>query len=365
MSAVELNWVACDLRTGVVIEELPSLTASDGLQRNLGSSVSVSADLGLAGAPADWEYATQPGRSMLVAVDRLTQQPLWPGIVLTRSRGLSPTATLGMATPECYLDRRYTGTYNASGGADQVAIMTGVSSALLVNGPPLLVDASASGVTGIYSVQNTDDRSVLSVLQELQGMDGWPEWTIDVQWSDATRSAVQLVLRIRPRIGTVRPDPDAVFDLPGCVTDYAQTESYEAGKGATIVQARGEGEGSSRLSSDVYTATDLIAQGWPAWVYRYTPGTNITDPAALNASAAQTITQQRTGSSTWTITAAASAAPRLGRDWAIGDSIGLKIPIGQSPGHPGGADVVARAYSWKLTPAQDQVSPILIQDDTS
>lgn len=361
MASLVLDYYACDLKSGIVVEELQSLSPGT-LGRTLGSSVTANADLALAGAPAEWVYATQPGRSMIVAADRLSHQPVWAGLVLTRQRGSDPTAQLGLATPECYLDRRYTGAFDASGGADQVAIMTGVSSALLVDAPPFVIDAPAIGVSGVYSLQDGDDRTVLSSLQELQQMDGWPEWTIDLQWADAQRSAIQLVLRIRPQIGVVRPDPEAVFDLPGCITGYYQLESYESGKGATDVLAWGEGEGSGRLHSDTYTATDLIAAGWPRWVYRYTPASNTTDPAALNASAALTIAQMRLGSRVWSVTAAADAAPRLGADWALGDSI--RVQIAKSDGHPDGADVVARAYGWTLDTEGNAITPILVEDDT-
>lgn len=361
-SPVEVDWLACDLKTGTVVEELLSLAPSGPLERRLGSSSTATADLGLAGAPADWQYATEPGRALVVAVDRLTQQPVWSGLVLTRERGSADTAQLGMATPEAYLDRRYTGDYFAT-ATDQATIMTGVTTALTVDAPPFTVDAPALGVTGAYSVADGDDRTVLSALQELQQQDGWPEWTIDAAWTDATHSAVQLILRVRQQIGIVRSDPDAVFDLPGCVTTYSQSESYEAGKGATQVLAWGAGEGASRLHSDVYTATDLIAAGWPRWVYRYTPAAGGTDPTALNASAAQTLAQMRTGTSAWTVTAAASAAPRLGRDWALGDSIAVHVEPGASLGHPDGVDLVARAYAWQLSPTDNQVTPILVEDD--
>lgn len=360
---VELDWYAADLKTGVLLEELQSLVPAGPLERTLGSSSTVQADLTVAGAPPDWIWATQPGRALVLAVDRLTQQPLWSGIVLTRDRGTAQTVSLGMATPECYLDRRYTGTYDATAGADQVAIMAGVSAPVLVDGPPILVDAPSIGVMGTYGVADGDDRTVLSVLQELQQQSGWPEWTIDVQWSSAARTAVQLVLRIRQQIGTVRPDPDAVFDFPGCILDYAQSESYEAGKGATDVTAYGAGEGVSRLQSSLYTANDLIAQGWPRWVYRYTPSAGGGDPLALNAAAGQTLAQMRTGSSAWTVEAAANAAPRLGTDWALGDSIRLHIEPGAAPGHPDGADTVARAYSWQFDPSANKVTPILLEDN--
>jgi hypothetical protein len=362
VTAVELDWYACDLRTGVVVEELPSLTPGGALERRLSASSSLTADLAVAGAPPDWVYATTPGRSLVVAVDRLTALPLWSGIVLTRDRGSAATAALGLVTPEAYLDRRYTGAYSGV-GVDQAAIMAGAAGALLTTGPPFVIDAPAVGATGTWSVLDGDDRSVLSALQEVQQQDGWPEWTVDVQWSDASRSAVQLVLRVRPQIGVLRDDPEATFDLPGCITSYSQSQSYEAGKGATHVTTYGEGEGDGRLHSTPHSADDLIAAGWPRWDYRYTPASGVTDPTALDSFAARTLAQVRTGTSAWTVSAAASAAPRLGADWGLGDSVRVHVDPGAAPGHPDGVDLVARAYGWSLDPGSDTVTPILVEDE--
>lgn len=363
MTAIELDWYAVDLKTGIVLEELLSLAPSGALERHLGSSSTGQADLTVTGAPANWQYVTQPGRSMLLAADRLTQQPLWAAIVLTRQRGSADTVQLGMATAEAYLDRRYTGDYTAAAGTDQAAVMAGVAGSLLVDAPPFVIDAPALGVTGTYSVADSDDRSVLSSLQELMQQAGWPEWTVDPVWTDTTHSAVQLALRVRRQIGIVRSDPETVLDLPGCVTTYAQAESYEAGKGTIDVTAYGTGDGAGRLHSDLYSADDLITAGWPRWSYRYTPAAGGTDPIALNAAAAKTLSQLRTGTSAWTVSAAASAAPRLGRDWNLGDSIRLHVEPGSAPGHPDGVDLVARAYAWQLDAAGDAVTPILVEDD--
>lgn len=362
MTSVELDWYACDLKTGAVVEELPALTTSNALERRLSASSTVNADLMIAGAPKAWPYATMPGRSMLAAADRLNGNLLWAGIVLTRSRGSAQTAAIGMASLEAYLDRRYTGTY-AAAGTDQALIMAGAAGAVLTDAPPFVIDAPPVGATGIYSVADGDDRTVASVLQELQQQDNWPEWTVDVAWSDSSRSTVQLVLRIRKQIGIVRPDPSTVFSLPGNITSYSQDESYEAGKGATHVTAYGVGEGTGRLRSGLYAATDLIAEGWPRWDYRYTPAAATSDPTALNAQAAQALAVMRTGSSAWTVEAAASAAPRVGTDWNLGDSVGLQIDAGASPGHPDGATTVARAYAWQLDITTNKITPILVGED--
>ncbi|MFD9603327.1 hypothetical protein [Streptomyces sp. NPDC059970] len=355
-----LAWYGCDLRTGGIIEDLPSLTPSGALSRRLGTSTSAQFDLTLSGAPAGWEAATDHGRSLLVAVDTETDRPVWAGLPLARAGGSGPTASFGAATPEAYLDRRYTGTH-ALIQQDQATVVTTVMASALSQGPPFVMDAPPTGVLMDFDVQDSDDRTVLSVLEEISGADGGPEWTISVEWADADHTGFVLPVLVRPAIGLQSDRPEAVFDYPGCVTSYTLTESYEAGKGATAVLARGEGEGEARLSSASMVATTLEAAGWPRYVYRFTPATGLTDPTQLDAHAAKALALMQTGSSVWTVEAKAAAAPRLGRDWALGDTV--QISVDRSPRHPHGADVVARAWAWELEPDADVLRPILVQED--
>jgi hypothetical protein len=219
-------------------------------------------------------------------------------------------------------------------------------------------------VAATYEVADGDDRTVLSVWQELMDQDGGPEWTVDVAWA-ADRTGFTLPVRIRAAngVGVVTAAPMAVFDLPGCVSQYTLTESYETEKGATSVRAYGDGEGDARLQSDDHTADDLLAAGYARWDYRFTPASASTDPVALNAAAAGALSAMAAGSTVWDVTATASAAPRLGRDFALGDSVGVQIT--HSPRHPDGAATVARCWSWELDPTADTVRPILVQDDDS
>ncbi|MFD5111431.1 hypothetical protein ACFWNG_03800 [Streptomyces sp. NPDC058391] len=357
----QLAWYGCDLRTGGIVEDLPSLK-SPPLSRRLGQATTAQFDLQLGGAPTDWVAATTHGRSLLVAVDTLTDIPIWAGSVLRRNRGSSLTAPLACATLEAYFDRRYTGTVTLT-GADQAAVVSALAANLLTNGPPFLIDAPNTGVTMDFSVLNSDDKTVGSALAEVMGMEGGPEWTVDVEWADANHTAFRFPLRVRPKIGNQAAQPEATFDFPGSVTEYDQEESYEDGKGATAVIARGEGEGESRLSSASYVADGLIASGMPMYVYRYSPASGLTDPDQLNAHAAKALGLMGTGASAWSVTAVASAAPRLGTDWGLGDTIRLDVaPGGQSPGHPQGASVVARAWAWDLDVAGDTITPILVEE---
>ena len=359
-SPAEYSYFTCNLRTGALAEELPSLRPVQPLGQRLSQVVATAFELDLAGAPAEWLSSTDPGRTLIVAVDRLTGLPVWSGPTLVRAGGSSTTLKLSAATPEAYLDRRYAGSYTAT-GVDMSTVMANVAQLITTNGPPFVFDTVAFGSTVDLTIQDGDDKTVLSILQTVAGMTPAPEFTVDTVWTDSTQSAVQLVLRIHPTIGVQSASPEAVFDLPGCVSDYELSESYESGKGATVILAKGEGEGTTRSISGPQSATALMAGGWPQWDYRFTPSTNVTSVAQLNAHAIRALALMQTGMKAWTINGAATVAPRLGRDWALGDSIALAVAPGASPRHPQGVNLVARAYGWELDPAAGRVSPILLE----
>lgn len=353
-----LAWYACDLRTGQVAEELRSLRPTQALTRRLGAMTTSSLELALEGAPLEWEGATDPARSLLVAVDTLTDTPVWSGIPLPRKGGSDSALSLSAATPEAYLDRRYAA-YSAT-GTDIATIMAGVAQPLLTSGPPITINATTCGTLADYTVLDTEDKTILSCLQELDSIEGAPEWTVDTAWADAAHSAVALTLRIAPRIGTTETEGEAVFDLPGCVNRYDLEESYERGKGANSVIARGEAEGGARVSSVALTDTDLLADGWCLWEHHYSPASGIISSDQLNAHAAASLGIMRGGTRAWTIEAVASVAPRLGARWGLGDT--LTIAIERSPRHPAGITVTARAYAWELDVGADRVRPILLED---
>lgn len=353
-----LAWYGCDMLTGGIVEDLPSIKPTGALTRKLGDATTLQFDLNLPGAPSGWDGATAPGRSMLVAVDTTTDTPIWAGVILPRTGGSTQTVSLGAATLEAYLDARFPGTQTLI-GTDQAAVVSALVTPALTAGPPIVIDAPSTGVTMNYLTDNGDDKSILSCLKEIMGLDGGPEWTIDVAWN-SSHSGFQFPLRVRPAIGTQSSTPEGTFDFPGCVNSYSLAESYESGKGATRVIARGEGEGTSRLTSGVHDANALVANGWPVWEYRYTPATGVTDPDKLDGSAAKTLTLMAQGAQVWSIEAVASKAPRLGSDWFLGDSVHLAVE--RSPRHPQGADVVARCWSWELDPGSDKIRPIIVEE---
>lgn len=353
-------WYAADAASGAVLDELP-LTAAP-VSRVLGQPMSTSAELPLSGAPTEWIEDTQPGRTMVVCV--IDDVPIWAGLILGRARGSAPTTTLSLVTPEAYLDRRYAADHTWTAVDECSVVGAGLIGDCAVHGLGLITDAVASGTLITETYADSNDTTILSALTSLL-QTGSPEFTIDVAWSDSTKTSFDLIARIRHMLGVQSSTPNAVFELPGCVTGYSQSEDYTSGKGATAARAYGNGEGVSRASSgDVLSA--LVAQGWPRWDYRWTPNQATTDPAVLTAAAAQAITTMAAGTSIWTLDAAASQAPRVGTDWGLGDAVTLQVDPspgrdGQmiAPGHPAGVDVNLRALGWSLDFAGNKLSPVL------
>lgn len=353
-----LAWYGCDLKTGGIVEDLPALKPTGALSRKLGESTACQFELALAGAPREWEAATAPGRSVLVAVDTLTDTPVWAGVVTLREGGSAGTVTLGAATLERYLDSRFPGTQTLL-ATDQADVIAALATPALTGGPAITIDAVDTGTVMDYLTQDGDDKTCLSCMQEVMALEGGPEWTIDVAWNGG-HDGFAFPLRVRAVIGTKTTAPEAVFDFPGCVSSYTLSESYEAAKGATVVTARGEGEGTSRLTSAAHEAAALLAAGWPRWEYRYTPSTGLTDPDQLEAHATASLALMQEGAQVWSIEAVASKAPRVGVDWVLGDSVGLTAETSRR--HPQGTAMVARCWSWELDAGADRIRPILVEE---
>lgn len=356
-----MTWLACDLRTGAVIEELAALVPGGSLQRRLGHSTSLSCSLPLAGAPSGWEGATEKGRTLLVCISD-AGVPAWPGMVMTRNRGSASSVSLGLATPEAYLDRRYVGDHAWEQVDEASVIAAGLFADAQPDGIGLTIDAPATGTLRDRTYADADDKTMLSALTDLMGVQDGPEWMIDCRWRDSKQTSVELVARVRKKIGVQPAMPAAVFDLPGCVTVYEQAESYENGKGANVVRAYGDGEGDTRAVSDPAEADDLIASGWPRYEYRWTPSSSIVQTDTLNGHASSALALMATGASVWTFTASTLAAPQLGVDWGLGDNVRLSVAPGRSAGHPDGVEVVARAWGWDWDTRADTITPILVEE---
>ncbi|MFL6144097.1 MAG: hypothetical protein ACJ72N_19810 [Labedaea sp.] len=368
--ALDLTWLGCDLVSGKIIEELPDLTPKSGsLTATLATATSAQFSLpiplgGTGAAPRDWQSATQEADAMIVAV--LAGTPIWAGAVLVNDRGTAATAELACVSLEGYLDRRYVGDHTWTGQDEASVIAAGLLADANVEGIGLVIDAPATGTLRDRTYADRDDKTVYSALRELMGVMNGPEWTIALDWTDSTQTAVRKTARVRKRIGVGAAIPNAVFDAQSSAvfdsagtgsTQYRVVRDYSAGKGANHIVAVSSGQGDSRPQSSPARAEALIAGGMPRWEYRWTPSTSITDTTVLDAHAQSALQLKANGARSITITARADIYPLLGRDWAMGDDIGYNLA---GHGHPDGLLGVARAVGWQLNPVQGTVSPIIL-----
>jgi hypothetical protein len=362
-----LSWASVDANTGAIIADLPTLKVDGALKATLMRYESQTASLptwdpaGDDGPPPNWETATRPGAVFLVALSEPEPNeprglPLWGGMVIRRNRVPGGGVKMSLVTAEGYMDRVYVGGYDFAGIGQNEIIRT-LAYDITPGGPkrglPLRIQViGGDGTPRTRSYQDSEDKTLYSVLTDLSGVLGGPEWTITWEWVDAQK--LGLVLTVADRIGSPPPaglNPNAQFYLPGSVTDAKFVEGYGADEGANDVMAVSSGTEGARPQSNHYTNdTDLR----PRFEYRWTPSTSIKEIDTLNSHAQRALAAMKDGSLALTLTANREEAPKLGRDWFIGDDIGFSI---EAPEFPRGLVGTARCVGWELT--DTTVTPLI------
>lgn len=361
----EVTWYGCDLITGTIIAELPEIVGQ--VSRVLGAytSTNLSMPIPLSGPgsfsyngvalPELWMQATAPGQTMIVPV--VNDVPAAAFIVLSRKGGTGAMLELGVVSLEGYLARRYARDHTWTQKDEAAVIAAGLFGDAQVDGIGLIIDAPPTGTLRDRTYVDGDDVMVYQRLTELMSVQGGPEWTIDVDWADETRTAVAKIARVRKRIGVASSNPDAVFATEGeSDATYDYSEDYTEGRGANHVQARGDGEGEDR---PVSPAIDGVRDGWPRYERRVSVSGE-SNVAVLTDHALAELDLRRDGSKVWSIQARWDAFPRLGIDWRLGDDIGLELTGHR---HPFGVTEVHRSIGWTLDMQAGTVVPILLEVD--
>jgi hypothetical protein len=350
-----LQWIACDLRTGSVMAELPDLKI-DTVDQRVGAYSSNSATLPVASTPAppaNWLRATEPYKSMLVALND-DGDPIWQGMVVKRQRDGGSPVSLALTTPEGYFSRRYVRTTLQYPQTDRLFIASDLANRYILDGAggrpglPLRVDIQSDGafVDGDYADQ--DDRSIYSIYQDLGH-----EWTITGEWqTNPTR--VTLVLALSDRLGVAASPtfgPAVTFDWPSQDLISAQVvDDYSDGRGANDVMGTSTGSGSVRPQSDHQVATQPDR---PTIEQRLSVGSNITSRATLNSLSQQILANTKDGARTFAVALPVSS-PRAFA-FGMGDDVGLDFSGPEFPDHP---QTVARLAGRTLTASV--VTPIFL-----
>lgn len=358
------SWVAVQARTGRIITDLPGLSVPT-VGATLGDYWAGEGTLPVDGAPADWVQATAPMSTYLVLLDDAQEHPIWGGWITQRQRTHEPTVTLGVASWEHYLSRRFMGSWSYVND-DQCAMVLDIMgdfvlaySAPEMVPPMLLLESAGSTIARERTYEAASNKTILDVLQELSGVENGPEWT--VTWrhlSDPERYVP--VMSIADRIGNAVPaglGPAATFEMPGPVASFQLVEDWTGSAAANNVIATSTADGETLPMSAAQVVEDPDR---PTLEYRFTPSTSITNIATLTSHAARALALKKDGSVAIALSAVRESAPRLGLDWGIGDDIGYRI---QAPS-VGVLSGVARAIGWvATTEGVETVTPILASEE--
>ena len=358
------RWVATD-SSGYIIAALPSLIPDGPLRCTMGRYESQTFQLVVTPqTDPSWLSATREGAGALIAYvgEPGAEQVVWGGIVLQRERNLGNRVKLTAATPEVYLDGRYTGDYSVT-GRDQNLIVSdligkaagGHASASGSGGWPFTVRVVGSaGTARDRTYTDKDDKTLYSALDDLAGADGGPQWMTGWEWQHNPERIVA-VATVGTRVGRAKTAglSAPVSFTTRMMTDAAHVSNYSPGAGGNVVTAVSSGEGDARPQQ----TAGVFQQGRPVWEVRFTPSTSITKLSTLLGHATARLGTIANGSQVISCTLARAGAPRVGIDWDLGDDADVTIdgPLFAEP-----ITTTGQIIGYDLD--ADTITPFLAQD---
>lgn len=374
-----LRWVSADLRTGVVIADLPSIVPTWPLRRTISNYDTGQVTLHLDGAPVNWQRAVKPGAAVLACYDDQiypdgTQpNPIqWAGYVTSIDPQVADsTVVVYLTTLEGYLNRRYVrdGTYSAGWQSIVASLIGSYVTGGTLPGITLLLNHPDAGTapTNPLVWQNTDNATVFTRINQLIGEFGG-EFTINWSWAATGRSLVP-TLQFGPRIGqaaTAGLGPAVTFDLPGCITAASQPWSYADGDGANVITYYSSGQGTVTPYAPDAVAADFDDR--PAFEFRDSPVPSVTDTTRLFTFAGQAMKVLGPGAKplSLTVTRQNDFGRTYGIDWQMGDDVGYSIGGLDDQGQdtvlafPGGITGTGRVIAVEMVD-ESTLTPILYQ----
>lgn len=337
MTTADYRWLAYDLRTNVLREELPLTVKSYG--GVLGGFGEFNATLPLTAETATlYTAATIPERTVIYVERRgviLDGYIIWQ-----RRRALeAPMVLAGASLGSIFRRERIVSTLTYSGATDdQFTIFRGLLAN--VTAQPggdfgIVPGSSLSGVKRDRAYNGYERKNAGDAMTELASVDNGFDWAIDCQW-DAAQTAPQRLLTLSyPRRGRIQGTTGVVFASSKNIVDY---EFFEDGtRSARSVDAVGAGDGLAMLIS-TSTDTTLIDAGYPLTsdVVSYK---DISVPATLAAHAVADRRDRSTTPTFLTLTVNPDDVDAGLGTWIVGDDAlvqitDLNFPV-RADGSPG------------------------------
>lgn len=355
------RFMVCELKTGKVLEEAP-LRISQELSRVLRGDGGGEFQLPIRHpeTPENWEQLILPWRSLILVVEEASERIVGHGIPTERLRRGGGIIIYPVVTVEGYLmrrgvpDRVYRQRDQAAIAKDLAAVAGDAA------GIPLRYDCPDSGVRRDREYSSADNASVLDRLQELAAVQDGFDWIIDVDWADDEHTAVKYTFRTGyPHLGNRTNEPEHLFDKfsdplngGGNVLGYTHSDQWGVGDAATYVDAQGDGDNDTRLTSAAIIDTVREAAGWPRLERRET-FSGVTEQATIDAHARGMAARLFGGQSVIGITARNGVGTGLS-DLTLGDTARVSISDDDLQ-----LDAVLVVVGWSIPPGGETFTPVL------
>lgn len=257
------TFLAADLRTNAIVEELPLTGVTADQTLNGVGQFQATLDLGdKKVAKLNWIGATQTARS-LVYIDRdgvLLQDAY---ILWTRSYdSTTKKLTLGGQSLWSYFRRRKIIADAVFAGQDQLAIARSlITTAQAATGGNIGVAlrSETSGVLRDRTYNGYEFKPVGEAIEQLAAVINGFDFRINIAYDSSGIPAKTLVLGY-PEIGQPAATSPLVFDMPGNIISYTYPE--DSTEQDTTAYATGSGDGPAMLTSTA-ADTSLIDVGYP------------------------------------------------------------------------------------------------------
>lgn len=355
------RFIVCELKTGDVIDEAP-LRISQKLSRVLRGDGGGEFQLPIRHeeTPENWEQLILPWRSLILAVDEETERIVGHGIPNDRIRRGGGIIIYPAVSIEGYLmrrrvpDREYRQRDQAAIAKDLAAVAGDAA------GIPLQYDCPDTGVRRDREYSGADNAWVFERLQELAAVQDGFDWTIDVDWADDAHTRVNYTFRTGyPHLGNRTDEPEHLFDKygdplngGGNVLGYTHSDQWGRGNAATYVDAQGDGNNDTRVTSSPVIDTVREAAGWPRLEHRET-FSGVTEPATIDNHARGIAARLFGGQSVISITVRNGAGTSLG-DLTLGDTARVSISDDDLE-----LDELLVVVGWSIPPGGETFTPVL------
>lgn len=359
------RYLAYDLRTNVLREELPlvgpslggALNGSGGFQAQLPLKLAAQTALGVfRSRAADLWAASTPGRTVVyVEADGVLLPDAW--IIWTRRYdSTSQTAALGGLSLFSYLEQRRISETLTYTNTDQLAIARQLVT--WAQGRPggsigLEVGTETDGVLRSRTYWAHERKKVGEAIRQLAAVDNGFDFAVEVAYDAGVPTRY---FRIGTR-GRTAATTGHVFEHGRNMISYQLTE--DATKQATRIYADGAGDGPTMLQATA-DRTDIVDAGWPL-LEDALALKDITVQSTLQAHATGVVNARALPVTVAAVTVNATGDPALG-EWVVGDYARFVFgahPTIQDPIFPTRTEQIYRIIGYTFRPDDRTVELVL------